>query len=78
MRQVARSFDAVPNQIMFVGHFHQWIIATRKEILDWHGVLPIRLDSSERYLILVGAASCGHFAVFDTDTLELIPFTCGR
>jgi predicted phosphodiesterase len=78
LEKVARSFDAVPHPVMFVGHFHRWMIATRREILDWQGATPICLDSKERYLVLLGAASHGHFAVFDTDALELTPHTCGR
>jgi predicted phosphodiesterase len=78
VEQIARSFDAVDHQIMFVGHFHQWMIATRKEILDWQGTTPIRLDPNQRYLVLVAAVLCGNCAVFDTETLELIPHTCGR
>jgi len=72
--KAARSFEAVPNRVMFVGHVHRWLIATPGVILGWAGEEPIRLDGDTRYLILVAAVCDGKFAIFDTDTLELIPF----
>jgi hypothetical protein len=59
---------------MFVGHLHRWLMATPGVILGWEGEHPIRLDGGTRYLILVAAICDGKFAIFDTDTLELIPF----
>jgi predicted phosphodiesterase len=68
-----RIFNAVPNKIMFCGHYHQWILAAPEGISDWKGDSPIRLDHG-RYFVVVGALCEGHFATFDTETWELIPF----
>jgi hypothetical protein len=70
----ARSFEAVPHRFMFVGHVHRWLIATPGTILGWNGETPIRLENDSRYLVLVAAVCNGDYAIFDTDTLELVPF----
>lgn len=61
---------------MFVGHYHQWLLATPEGITDWQGESPIRLDQG-RHCVVVGALCEGRFAIFDTDTLELRPFNIG-
>ena len=73
LEQVARSFRAVPNRILFTGHYHRWLIATPERIHDWHGQAPFQLDPVERHLIVVAAACDGWYATFDTVTLELVP-----
>jgi hypothetical protein len=72
--KAAKSFEAVPHRFMFVGHVHRWLIARPGVILGWAGEKPIRLDGDNRYLILVAAVCDGKFAIFDSDTLELVPF----
>lgn len=68
-----RIFSATPQRIMFAGHFHQWLIATPTELLDWHGDSTIRLDQG-RYFVVIDALCNGKFATFDTDTSELVPY----
>ncbi len=68
-----RIFNAVPNRLMFAGHFHQWLLATPNRIEEWRGETPVTLQG-ERYFVVVGALCEGRFATFDTDTCELIPF----
>jgi hypothetical protein len=72
-RNLDRIFDAVPARLMFAGHFHKWLLATPEGIHDWSGGTPIQLDDS-RYFVVVGALCNGQYAVFDTNTSELIPF----
>jgi hypothetical protein len=72
-----RSFDATPHEIMFVGHFHRWLIATPGDILRWVGDRPIRLAADQRYLILVDAICEGRCAVFDTESRVLNPVCVG-
>jgi predicted phosphodiesterase len=72
--QLERIFDAVPNRIMFAGHFHRWLLATPDGISDWTGDSPIRLEQG-RYFVVLGALCEGHFAVFNTSTSELMPFS---
>ena len=71
--QLDRIFNAVPNRIMFAGHFHKWLLATPDGISEWMGDTPIRLEHG-RYFVVVGALCEGQFAIFDTDTSELLPF----
>lgn len=71
--QLARIFDAVPNRLMFMGHYHRWVLARPGGIVDWHGESPIRLDD-DRYFLVVGALCNGDYAILDTETSELTPF----
>lgn len=71
--KLERIFNAVPNRIMFAGHFHKWLLATPDGINEWNGDTPICLDHG-RYFVVVGALCEGQFAIFDTDTSELLPF----
>ena len=72
--KLTRTFEAVPHSIVFIGHFHRWLIATPEGILDWHGDSPIQLSPAVRYLIVVGANCDGWYGIFDTLTRMLIPF----
>lgn len=72
--KLERIFNAVPNRIMFAGHFHKWLLATPDGINEWNGDTPIRLDHG-RYFVVVGALCEGQFAIFDTDTSVLLPFS---
>jgi predicted phosphodiesterase len=69
-----RIFSAVPNRVMFAGHFHRWLLATPEGISDWIGDRPVRLLDDQRYFVVVGALCEGRYAVFDTDTSVLMPF----
>ncbi len=72
--KLARIFDAVPNRVMFAGHFHKWLLATPDGITDWMGEAPIRLMEDKRYFVVVGALCEGRYAVFDTESSVLVPF----
>jgi hypothetical protein len=71
--KLERIFNAVPNRIMFAGHFHDWLLATPEGISDWQGDGPIRLDQGRSYVV-IGALCEGRFATFDTVTSELVPY----
>jgi len=68
-----RIFNAVPNRLMFAGHFHKWLLATPTRIENWNGEAAIAL-SGERYFVVIGALCEGRFATLDTETSNLIPF----
>jgi hypothetical protein len=72
--KLARSFAAVPPRIMFIGHMHRWLLGTPNGLLPWRGEGPVRLDKSQRYLIVVHAVCDGKYALFDTETGDLTPF----
>jgi hypothetical protein len=71
--KAARSFDAWPHRVMFCGHFHRWLAATESGCVEWDGGRPLVLTPPERYLVVVAAVCDGKFAVFDTETHELLP-----
>jgi len=68
-----RIFNAVPNRIMFAGHYHMWLAATPKGTIEWAGESPICLGRG-RYFVVIRALCDGSFATFDTVTSMLTPF----
>jgi len=68
-----RIFAAVPQRLLFAGHYHRWLLATPETIDNWTGERPVRLTQG-RYFVVVGAVCDGRFAILDTDTAELTPF----
>ena len=67
-----RIFSAVPNRLIFAGHYHRWILASTTAISDWNGESSIHLADG-RYFVVVNALFAGHYAVLDTETWELVP-----
>ena len=52
--QAERSFEAVPERILFVGHFHLWLAMRRSGgRVEWDGVRPIKLGGPDRFLVVV-------------------------
>ncbi len=72
--RVAQSFSAVPQAVLFVGHFHRWFLASDCRLCPWDGREPIALDADRRYLIGIAAVVEGHCAVYETGNRLLIPF----
>jgi hypothetical protein len=72
--KLARSFSAVPNRIVFLGHFHHWSLATPYGLTPWRGESLVSLDDSLRRLVVVHAICDGKCALFDTQSNDLIPF----
>lgn len=68
-----RIFDAVPNRLMFMGHYHRWVLARPDGLVAWRGETPVHLDDG-RYFVVLGALCHGDYATLDTDTSELVPF----
>lgn len=71
--KLSRIFDAVPNRLMFAGHYHKWQLVRPDQIDDWMGHTPVNL-SNGRFFVVIGALCEGRFAVLDTETLQLIPY----
>lgn len=70
--KLARSFHSVPHQFLFIGHYHQWFLATPQGILNWQGECTVDL-SQGRYFVVIGALCQGQFAIFNTETKQLLP-----
>ena len=71
---LTRIFNATSQQVLFAGHYHRWLLATPQGMIDWHGERQICLNEG-RHFVVVGAICDGQFAVFDTDTMELVPMS---
>ncbi len=71
--KLARIFDAVPNRLMFAGHYHKWLLVRPDGIQDWDGQTPVGLNEG-RYFVVIGALCEGRYAFLDTEMGELTPF----
>lgn len=71
--KIQRTFQAVPQRFVFIGHFHRWQLITSSGLVAWDGAQPIVIDSDARYLIAVAPVCFGHCALFDTNRRELRP-----
>jgi hypothetical protein len=74
--KVNRSFAAVPERFLFVGHFHRWLVMTPAGAVPWDGEGPLELREAARYLIGVAPVVSGWCAVFDTRSSMLTPIRC--
>ena len=73
LEKAGRSFSAVAERVLFLGHFHCWLAMTRTERLNWNGDRPLQLTEGERYLIVVAPVVAGWCAIFDTEQSLLTP-----
>jgi Calcineurin-like phosphoesterase superfamily domain len=71
--KLARSFTACPHRLIFIGHFHRWLLGTSEGMTPWRGETPVCLGSGHRYLAVVHAVWNGRCALFDTETNILTP-----
>jgi len=71
-----RTFDAVPERVVFMGHFHSWFAVTQDGPTTWRGENAIDLLAPERYLVSVGAVLRGSCAIYDTVQSRLTPLRC--
>lgn len=72
-QRAARSFAAVPQRLVFVGHFHRWLLTSSTGPIAWDAASPISLADQPRCLIVVGPVFGGQGATFDTETCLLTP-----
>jgi predicted phosphodiesterase len=71
-----RSFAAVGERFVFIGHYHRWLILTPRGPLDWQAEEPVTLLGEHRYFVVVGAVFQGHCGIFDTALSKLWPLRC--
>lgn len=71
-----RSFQAVPERILFVGHFHSRLVLRGDGPVAWSGDQPIRLSPPDRFLVLVPAVLDGWCAMFHSERSELTAIRC--
>jgi hypothetical protein len=73
-----RSFQVVPERILFVGHFHSRLVVRKEGRVEWDGDQAIRLSRPDRYLVLVPAVVDGWCVMFETAQSELTVIQCER
>lgn len=76
--KAARSFDAVPERHLFIGHLHRWLVMTPGGPLDWKGETSLNLGKESRYLVVVAPVVSGWCAIYDTEETELTPVRCAE
>jgi hypothetical protein len=74
--KAGRSFAAVPERCLFLGHFHRWLVMSPAGPVAWEGQGPLALDGESRYLVVVAPVVAGWCAVYDTEDLLLTPVRC--
>ncbi|HUR55101.1 MAG TPA: hypothetical protein VMZ71_13290, partial [Gemmataceae bacterium] len=74
--KAARSFAAVPHGVIFLGHFHKWLVMSDEGRVEWDAVTPLVLPAARRYVVVVGPLVSGQFGIYDTHTRVLTPFRC--
>jgi predicted phosphodiesterase len=71
--RAARSFAAVAQRFIFLGHFHRWLLTGVSGPIQWDIAAPISLADQQRCLIVVAPLFGGHVAMFDTESCVLTP-----
>lgn len=71
-------FSAVPQRLIFAGHYHRWLISAEDRLLEWQGESAICLAGPERYFVVINALQNGAFAIYDTQTCLLEPLCALR
>ena len=75
-KHTQRCFAAVPEQYLFVGHFHCWAVTTDAGPVPWLETESLSLDRGRRHLIVVAPVVYGWCAVFETTEAKLTPIQC--
>lgn len=70
---VRPSFEAVPQRLLLLGHFHKWLVMTPQGQVQWSGEEPLHLEPDQRYFIIVAPLMTGWCAILDTEENELLP-----
>jgi hypothetical protein len=66
-------FSAQPQQILFAGHYHRWMLVSPERTEAWDGKVPICLKDG-RFFVVLGALMTGCFATYDTESGWLTPY----
>ena len=51
--KAARSFAAVPEHHLFIGHLHRWLAVTPQRRIEWAGETPLDLATEPRSLVVI-------------------------
>ncbi len=74
--KVDRSFAAVPEHRLFIGHFHRWLVMTQAGQIKWDGERSLALTVELRYLVVVAPVFQGWCAIYNTADSQLTPIAC--
>ncbi len=78
LERVPRSFEAVSEAFLFMGHYHRWLIVGSDGTVTWEVDRPLVLKPADRYLVVMGAVVHGWCATFDSVTAQLTPIRCDQ
>jgi hypothetical protein len=71
-----RSFAAVPHRVLFMGHYHRWVVVTPAGPVEWDARQPLVLEKAQRYAVVVGPVFAGWCGIYDTAATVLTPICC--
>ncbi|MBC7820449.1 MAG: metallophosphoesterase family protein [Planctomycetaceae bacterium] len=74
--KAARSFAAVPERHLFMGHLHCWLAMTQSRRVEWCGEQPLSLANEPRSLVVIAPVFRGWCAIFETTASLLTPLKC--
>ena len=74
--KAGRSFAAVAERHLFIGHLHRWLAVTPARRIEWAGEKPLELAGESRSLVVVAPVFAGWCAIFDTAAARLLPICC--
>ncbi len=72
-RRAMAGFQYASQPRHFIGHFHQWAVATPTGQGDWQGESPIHLNCDVKHFVVIDAVFNGCCATFDTESGRLDP-----
>ncbi len=66
-------FALFPHRVIFIGHFHRWLLVTPEGPIEWNGQHSMEFDPTRRYFVIVDTVMNGSAAIFDDATSVLTP-----
>lgn len=76
VERAQRSFQAVPERVLFMGHFHSRLVLREDGPVAWSGEQPIQLIPPERFLVVIPPVRDGWCAMFHSERSELTAMRC--
>jgi hypothetical protein len=76
LERASLSFNAVTERLLFMGHYHRWLVVSSDGTVRWDITQPLVLAPPDRHLVVLGAVVDGWCATFDSITATLTPIRC--
>lgn len=75
--RIERALQESPRRVSFMGHLHEWLVASTEGPVLLGDPSPMVLDPARRWLVAVGAVCDGWTATYDTTSGRLTPIGIG-